>query len=1101
VEVTTVATALRKTGISVVGDMPWGTHFCSFYETKEDLLDILIPFFKTGLESNEFCLWVVSNSELLTVDEARSALQAVVPDLDRHIVDRSIEIVGHDDWFLNGGSFDFHRVANRFKEKVDEALSRGYAGMRVNGSPAWLQTSDPNLLLKFEEHVNQLFSHERIIASCTYPLPDSRAEFLLDVARNHQFAIARRRGIWDIVETPELSQAKAEIERLNAELEKRVIERTNKLEATTARLRGEIEERKEAEEALRQSEERFAAFMDNLPGYAWMKDLQGRYVYVNEMVRRLPGYRSLGKTDAQIWPADLAAEYRANDEQVIATKKPLNTLEHYFQLRGEKRYMAGSKFPIFDKTGAVALVGGAGVDITERIEAEAALRESEAKLKQAQHLANIGYWERDLIADRIAWSKETGRILGRESSRGVLSQAQLREFIHPDDWQHHQQVLNEALQGSRLFDVEVRVVRPDGNIRFVHIRDEIVRDESGKPIRMFGAVQDVTERRRAEEAVRRSEEHLRLVIDTIPTMAWSLRPDGVVDFLNQRWLDYAGLSLEQYVKDPTGPIHPDDVPRVMERWRAQMAIGEGYEDEMRLRRADGEYRWFLVRTEPLHDEHGKIVEWYGVSTDIEDRKRAELEARTLINAIPDQIWSGPPDGTNDYVNDRWRAETGLGLEEMRGDGWQNLLHPDDRERVLKAWQYSVQTGTPYEQEERHRTAHGTYRWYLNRGVPLRDDEGRIIRWYGTNTDIEDRRQAEEKLRHSEVQLAQAQRLAHVGSWDWDLLTNKVTWSDELYRIFGLEPGAVMVAGDAMTFIHPDDQDLVWSTIKDAIANEGRYSFYYRALRPDGTERIVHSRGDVLTDDHGKPIRVFGASQDVTELKRAEEKLKETSEQLRALSARVQSAREEEAARIARELHDELGSALTSLKWDLELISKFCSNSATRQDLSTLLSKTERMISLTDATINTVRRIASDLRPGILDDLGLLAAIEWQAQQFESRSGITCKIDSFADNLQLNQEQSTAIFRILQEALTNVLRHSQASKVNIVIEQTERDFVLEVRDNGRGIREDEINGSHSLGLIGMRERAQLLGGVIEIAGSGDRGTVLTLRVPIRTESFG
>ena len=652
-----MAPELRNTGISVVGDVPWGTHFCSFYETKQDLLDILIPFFKTGLKHHEFCLWIISDSELLTVPEARNAFQEVLPDLDRYLGEKSIEFAGHD-WFLVGGSFDFQRVAHQFKEKVDEALIRGFVGMRVNGSPAWLEATDAQALRKFEAEVDQLFPHERVIASCTYPIGSSRADFLLDVARNHQFAIARRHGIWEIVETPELRQAKDEIARLNAELEQRVIERTRKLEATTAQLKAEIEERKETAEALRQSEERFAAFMSNLPGYAWMKDLQGRYVYVNEMVKGLPGYQSLGKTDAQIWPADLAAEYRTNDQQVVAAKQPLHTLENY-QREGKQRYMAGSKFPIFDKTGAIALVGGVGVDITERIEAEEALRESETKLKQAQQLAHIGYWERDLVADRIAWSKETGRILGLESFRGVPNQAQLRKFIHPDDWQHHQQVFNEALQGGRLFDVEVRFVRPDGKVRFVHIRDEIVRNESGQPIRMFGAVQDITERRRAEEAVRRSEEHLRLVINTIPTMAWSAAPDGVVDFINQRWLDYAGLTLEQYLKDPLGAVHPDDVTRVVENWSAALMEGKPYEDEMRLQGADKEYHWFLVRSEPLRDKQGNIVKWYGSSIDIEDRKRAELEARTLINAIPDQIWSGPPDGTNDYVNARWRSETGL----------------------------------------------------------------------------------------------------------------------------------------------------------------------------------------------------------------------------------------------------------------------------------------------------------------------------------------------------------------------------------------------------------------------------------------------------------
>src|SRR5258708_26042401 len=137
----------------------------------------------------------------------------------------------------------------------------------------------------------------------------------------------------------------------------------------------------DAEERLRKSEERFAAFMDNLPGYAWLKDLQGRYVYINRAGRGLPGYQSLGKTDAQIWPADLAATYRANDQQVIAAKKPLHTIEHFLH-EGKQRCMVGSKFPIFDKTGAVALVGGAGVDITERIEAEGALRESTDRLRR-----------------------------------------------------------------------------------------------------------------------------------------------------------------------------------------------------------------------------------------------------------------------------------------------------------------------------------------------------------------------------------------------------------------------------------------------------------------------------------------------------------------------------------------------------------------------------------------------------------------------------------------------------------------------------------------------------------------------------------------------
>jgi PAS domain S-box-containing protein len=238
------------------------------------------------------------------------------------------------------------------------------------------------------------------------------------------------------------------------------------------------------------------------------------------------------------------------------------------------------------------------------------------------------------------------------------------------------------------------------------------------------------------EGTTEAEDRLRLVIDTIPVMAWRLGADGAVDFVNQRWIEYTGLSLEEALEDSNQIVHPEDLPRAVEKWLPDMVAGNLCEDEIRLRRADGEYRWFLVRTAPLRDEQGKVVQWYGTSTDIEDRKRAELSARALIDAIPHQIWSGPPDGTLDYCNERWRSYIGLKQEELCGHGWQSMLHPSDRDRVLEAWQEAVANGTPYEREERHRGRDGTYRWFLALGVPLRDADGRIVRWYGTNTDIE-----------------------------------------------------------------------------------------------------------------------------------------------------------------------------------------------------------------------------------------------------------------------------------------------------------------------------------------------------------------------------
>jgi signal transduction histidine kinase len=226
---------MRKTGIDVVGDMPWGTHFCLFYETKRDLLDTMISYCKTGLESEEFCLWVVA--EPLTVEEAMDALKDAVPDLDRYLADPSIEIVSARDWYLQDGTFDLKRVTARWHEKLAYASARGYAGVRVTGDTAWLEKKDWKDFCEYEEGLNEAIANRHLAVLCTYPIASCGAVEVLDVTRTHQFALARRHGSWDVIETAGHKQAKAEIKRLNEELEQRVVERTSQLMRASEALR------------------------------------------------------------------------------------------------------------------------------------------------------------------------------------------------------------------------------------------------------------------------------------------------------------------------------------------------------------------------------------------------------------------------------------------------------------------------------------------------------------------------------------------------------------------------------------------------------------------------------------------------------------------------------------------------------------------------------------------------------------------------------------------------------------------------------------------------------------------------------------------------
>jgi signal transduction histidine kinase/PAS domain-containing protein len=232
--------------------------------------------------------------------------------------------------------------------------------------------------------------------------------------------------------------------------------------------------------------------------------------------------------------------------------------------------------------------------------------------------------------------------------------------------------------------------------------------------------------------------------------------------------------------------------------------------------------------------------------------------------------------------------------------------------------------------------------------------------------------------------------------------------------------------------------------------------------------------------------------EVAEREQAEGWLKASHEQLRALTTRIESVREEERTRIAREVHDELGGALTGLKMDLNRLRRL----AAEHDDQAVLVRAEAMAAVIDQTVNTVRRIATDLRPGVLDDFGLAAAIEWQLQEFESRANIECVLNGTADDTTLDGEAATALFRVFQETLTNIARHAQATRVQVDLERQASSLVLRVSDNGRGFDPQNLNGTKSLGLLGMRERVRLLKGELEIGGAPGQGTSVLVRIPLR-----
>jgi signal transduction histidine kinase len=283
---------------------------------------------------------------------------------------------------------------------------------------------------------------------------------------------------------------------------------------------------------------------------------------------------------------------------------------------------------------------------------------------------------------------------------------------------------------------------------------------------------------------------------------------------------------------------------------------------------------------------------------------------------------------------------------------------------------------------------------------------------------------------------------------------------------------------------------VAEAIEQAYKDQRPFEFEHRIVQPDGSVRTLHARGEVELDQAGQVVAMRGTGQDVTDQKAVEA-------ELRQLSAHLQSAREEERRRIAREIHDELGGSLTSQKMRLSSLRAHLG----RHETQAALSAVDELLQVTDTTVQTVRRIATELRPAILDDFGLLAAMDWQLSEFARVSGLTCRLDHELDDLPLTPDRATAVFRVFQETLTNIARHAQATHVEVTVEALAGHLVLRIRDNGRGISQKETTGAKSLGLLGMRERVRLVSGSLEFQGIAGQGTTVEVRVPLQSPNEG
>ena len=357
-----------------------------------------------------------------------------------------------------------------------------------------------------------------------------------------------------------------------------------------------------------------------------------------------------------------------------------------------------------------------------------------------------------------------------------------------------------------------------------------------------------------------------------------------------------------------------------------------------------------------------------------------------------------------------------------------------------------------------------------------------------------RRKAEAQTRAITERFELVARVATDAIFDWNMTTDTVFWSEGLQNVFG---HPVEQRGTSMEVwtqrVHPEDR--VRLTASLSAARDGGLSFAtdeFRFQRKDGTYAEVAIRAQLLRDASGTVVRLVGGLRDITQRKKAQEELARSRHRLRALSAKLESLREEERSRISREIHDQLGQMLTGLKMDLRWIERHLGDLDGNAAINPILDKVVEAGGLADETIAAVQKIAGELRPGVLDNLGLAAAIRYEAARFQERTGIICQLRVPEQPVSLARDVATAAFRIFQEALTNVTRHASATQADIELRLDDKDFVLEIADNGRGISAETLANPRSLGLLGMQERAASINGQLTVRRGETAGTRVVLR---------
>jgi len=1143
--------SLRKSGIEIIGEVPWGTHFCQFYQTKQDLIDILVPYFKAGLENNEFCMWVTS--EPLDVEEAKGALRKAIPEIDAYLEKGQIEIIPYIYWYVKEGSFDSQRVLNGWIEKLNRALADGYDGLRLSGNIFWLEKKYWNSFVDYEEEIDSIIGNYSMIALCTYCLERCSATEIIDVVINHQFALIKKEDKWTQIESSRRKKEEEKIFQVTQywgstfdsmpdliaiiDNEYRIV-RANKAMAARLGLKPEecigltcycavhgtayppsfcphrlliedglehtaeiledclggyfivsvsplydsrgkiigsvhvatdINERKQAEKALKRSENEFRTLAENSPDIIARFDKKNRHMYVNPAAVEVYGYSQkeiIGKTNYELGKDPEQIKFwDKHRHSVFATGKPGKMEFQYRSPQGKEYYFNTRIVPEF-VNGEVASVLAISRDITEIKEAEArlketldnleelveertsevekaynSLKESERSLSEAQRMAHLGNWDWNIVTNELYWSDEIYRIFGRSPQEFGATFDAFLSYVHPNDRDYVNNAVKEALNGKK-YSINHRITLASGEERTVHEQAEVILNEENIPVHMRGTVQDITEQKKAEKALELANTYNRSLIEASIDPFVAIGPDGKITDVNNSTEFVTGYSRKELIGTDFSDYFTEP-EKAREGYQNAFQKGLVRNYSLEIQHKNGQITPVLYNSSVYRDETGEVIGVFAAARDICEQKKAEEKIQVLASAVEssdDAIMTKSIDGIITSWNKGAEQIYGYLAEEIIGQNI-SILEPDNRKGEIKQLAKKIQ-------EEERIQHYETVRLRKDRTLidisvtlsPVLDVSDQLIAFSVIARDITERKKAEETLRLSSIynrSLIEAS------------LDPMVTIGPD-GRITDVNKATELATGYSRNeLIGTDFSDYFTDPEK---AREGYQHVFREGLVLDYELEIQHRDGrvtpvlynaSIYKDENGAVIGAFAAARDITERKKAEELLKLKLEELARSNAEL-----EQFAYVSS--HD-LQEPLRMIASYLQLLQ--------RKYQGKLDEKADKYIYF---AVDGASRMQN-----LINDLLEFSRVTTKAREFEPTD---CKsvLDKVLFDLEVSIKENEASIssgslpvvmadpvqftQLFQNLISNAIkfRSENAPKIEISAEKKAGQWLFSVKDNGIGI---------------------------------------------------